>query len=403
MYVKPQLATDWIEWQNDHDLWLRDPDIPGGEPDDGDVPIVPPHWTPTNTKPFAYTISTTMTSNVHLVTPDQSVTGQVCIRYLVVNSWSDGFEDIPRTKDKIASLPTELAHQPPARPRVRPPYTLTQNYAFYVKRHQDSDWACAGTRTAVHPQVFLTFGQPVGPWGQTQGGTIRTCWSAVLNTACTWMPAEGYNSGQARDAMKRLAYKAYYSGYKDYSGNISHYHPIPNANNPCTATGRRFDLWELMGASEVDCQDMSLWWQKLCHSIGLDVRARRIDGRSDGPTAPQCENGEVPWPNSGFLTRYIHPIDRANAANWGTTLWAFHHAGWDNAVFDPCVRITTANPYTVPPEPPEGQGTWVRVPQDEALSTYERDLYYTGRWYECTPWRLGQPDPFWWNLATGVD
>jgi hypothetical protein len=364
VYVKPQLDTDWIEWQHDHDLWRRNP-LP---PSSGDRAILPPHWTPTNTEPFAYTISEPMTCSVRVISPDQSVTGSVHVRYVVVNTWSDDHVEGPAIWDGSGTVPLAVPHQITARPKVRRAYSISQEYKFYVRRSEQSDWACAGTREVFHPWVFLTFRGPVQPWGPPNNP--RSCWYEVLLDACMWMPLGGYDSTQERDAMKRLAERAYWDGGKNYDGSRSHYVLWPTSGPPYTST--RFRLWALIGEAAndwADCRDMALWWQKLCHAVGLATDGRYIIG-------PFWYNeldpvGSPDWQGGG-------PYDA----------WNFHMIGWSASVFDPCIRLNRATP---------------RVPTDEGLADpYYVDLYRAGTWYPLDSFRLGNTDNR-VNLPSEVD
>ncbi len=121
-------------------------------------------------------------------------------------------------------------------------YTLDQEYTFYVRKNANSDWAHAGTATAHHPQAYLTFGAPVGPWGPSSNP--RECWSRVLKDACEWMPDTGYGAGEQLQAKKRLAHMAYWSGTKDYNGSQSHYLYDPEDSV------LRFHLWDLIHPSQ---------------------------------------------------------------------------------------------------------------------------------------------------------
>jgi len=362
VYVKPQLDTDWIEWQNDHNLWLRDPLISPY----GDRAITPPHWTPTDTQPFAYTISATMSCNVHVFSPDDSVTGAVHVRYVVVNTWSDEHVEGPTIAGGTGAMPFAVSHDLTARPKVRRPYSLSQEFAFYVRRSDQSDWACAGSRTVYHPWVYLTFRDPVGPWGPS--AKPRACWSEVLRDACIWMPLGGYDSSQELDAMKLLAERAYWDGGKNYDGGQSHYVPWPE--QPPHAS-MRFQLWGFMSDqnNQADCQDMALWWQKLSHSIGLGTDSRFINGP--------------------FWYQMLDPVGSPDWRGGGPyDAWNFHMIGWAANVFDPCIRLDQTTP---------------RVPVDEDINNpYRTDLYRMGTWDPLEPFRLGGTDNR-YNLPSEVD
>ncbi len=332
----------------------------------GDLPITPPHWTPTITEPFAYTISEPMTCSVRVISPDQSVTGSVHVRYVVVNTWSDDHVEGPAIWDGSGSVPLAVPHVITARPKVRRGYTITQEYRFYVRRSEDSDWACAGTREVFHPWAFLTFEAPVGPWGTSQASGNRDCWYEVLLDACMWMPLGGYDSTQERDAMKRLAERAYWDGGKNYDGSRSHHRRVPS-NPPYTSV--RFQLWDLMADNWADCKDMALWWQKLGHSLGMAVRSRYASAL---------------W--GTFETEEIDPV--GSTFGWGMFEWTHHTFGWDAAVFDPCVQLTRLSP---------------RVPVDEDLvSVYWPDLHSSGPYEFTLSFQLGDDDPY-FGLPSEVD
>ncbi|HET6454479.1 MAG TPA: hypothetical protein VFI02_08755, partial [Armatimonadota bacterium] len=330
-----------------------------------DEEITEPQWTPSVTKPFAYTTGSTMTVNVLMTSED--VTDAVDIRYTVGGTWRNSLGEIkgtPYSVDKDTghgSFPYSLAHQTTALDSVMD-YRLDQSYDFYVRKSSADEWCYADEGNATHPQVYLTFGQLIGPWGPS--ANPRGCWSRVVKNACEWMPETGYTAQYEREAMKRLAYKAYMSSGVTYDGNRSHYVLLPDETNP---TSRRFNCWHFITDLDqyADCQDMSLWWEMLCHSLGTSAYAQRIDGP--------------------FTTKPILPV---GGSSWGSYPWNFHHIGWDNAVFDPCVEVNQSSP---------------RVPQDEGINNpYKTDIYNSGTWNPLGGFALGGTDPF-LNLPTEVN
>jgi hypothetical protein len=333
VYVHPSVSLYRISFQADHALWNRYLD----------EAITEPQWSPTVTKPFAYTIGSQMTVNAQMTS--SNVTGSVHIRYVVDGDWSGDAESYDADKSTSGAFPCWLAHYPTAPSKVAD-YTLSQSYDFYVRKSANSDWAWAGEGSADHPEVYLTFGAPVGPWGPSD--KPRACWSHVIKDACEWMPGYGYTSAQQLDARKRLAYKAYMSSEKDYDGERTH----------CDGSGATFYMWDFITDPEewADCRDMSSWWEKLCHAVGLSVDARRINGPFD--------------------TKWINPIGDTPAS--GPTSWNFHQVGWSSNVFDPCIKLNESTP---------------RVPQDENINNpYKTDLYQpdSGSWSPQSPFSLSE-------------
>ena len=347
VYCHPNISMSKISFLNGHILWRRDTD----------ERIIPPQWDPEYTNPFAYTIGSEMTVEVEMTSQD--VTESVYIRYEVGGTWLNSEETEKGTyskeKETYDAFPCSLAHYPDALPWVMD-YRLDQSYHFFIRKSPDSDWCPAGTANATHPQVYLTFGTPISPWGQTLDTPpkTRTCWSRVIHDACIWMPEEGYSSALSLDAKKRLAYKAFHSSGKDYKGWDSH----------CNGDGTYFEMWQFIEIdSWADCRDMSSWWAKLCNSIGLNGQVRRINGpfvtkAIDPIGTPIPYPGEPPWPENG----------------WGTTSWNFHQVGNYTNVFDPCLQLNQSAP---------------RVAQYENIdSPYKTDLYDSGTWLPQTPFSL---------------
>lgn len=353
VYVHPSVSLAAVRFPGGHTLWERDTD---------QEITPPPQWQPGWTNPFAYTISSQMTVGVLMTS--SNVAGTAHVRYVVSGTWSDG-GTYSADKTGMSGPPCWLSHYPTARSKVMD-YTLSQAYTFYVRKSEESDWAPAGSANASHPQVYLTFGTPVGPWGPS--GTPRACWSRVLKDACEWMPDTGYGSGEALDARKRLAFKAYWSGGKSYNSSNLYYVFYPDDDNP---TSKRFNCWQSMHDTDADCQVMSLWWQALCHSLGIASGARRIEGR--------------------FWYKSLDPVrDLGWTAEDDGHYWNFHHVGIYNNVFDPCVQLNPATP---------------RVPQDESIGDggpYKTDLFRTGDWALRDTFLLGETDPT-WNLPSEVN
>ncbi len=330
VYCHPVVSLDQISFQDDHTLW---------EPD-ADIEIQEPQWAVTGPirRPFAYTVGSQMTANVKLISDD--VNGSANIRYTVNGSWKKTGGTVVDTYsadiNTSGSFPCWLAHYPTALDKVMD-YTMDQSYSIYVRKSSNSDWCNAGSANVTHPQVYLTFGEPIGPWGTPI--TPRACWYNVLKYACEWMEESGYpntDAGQL-NARKRLAYKGYWSSGKYYSSS-SH----------CLIGDSIFWMSGFLDDNWADCRDMSAFWVKLCNSVGLDARVRRIDEASE--------------PDE-FLTKSISLIGNQG---WGPLTWNFHQVGDNSTVFDPCIQLDYGN---------------ARVAQDEDINVeYKNSLYDSGDW-----------------------
>ncbi|HET6456095.1 MAG TPA: hypothetical protein VFI02_16945, partial [Armatimonadota bacterium] len=326
-----------------------------------DEEITEPQWTPSVTKPFAYTTGSTMTVNVLMTSED--VTDAVDIRYTVGGTWRNSLGEIkgtPYSVDKDTghgSFPYSLAHQTTALDSVMD-YRLDQSYDFYVRKSSADEWCYADEGNATHPQVYLTFGAPIGPWGTKPANppdpaVPRTCWSAVTKDACEWMEETGYpNTDEGKlYARKRLAYKAFWSSGKNYDGGPTGSH--------CSSDGTEFRMKAFIDDDVADCRDMSAWWVKLCNSVGMNGQLRRID---DGDT-------------DHFITYNIDPV---GSPDWQVVDWNFHQIGQYINAFDSCLQLNQSSP---------------RVTQDESINgSYKNDLYDTMANFNANPpgsWTLG--------------
>jgi len=359
VYAHPSVTIDQISFTGDHTLWNRQ----------SDVAIARPQWTASVTKPIAYTISSTMTSDARLTS--STVTGSVNIRYAVTGTWSDT-QTYSSDVSTTGSFPRSLSHTFTARNRAKS-YSLSQQYTIYVRKSNNSDWAQAGTVTATHQEVFLTFNIPISPWGATSATppVTRTCWSRVLKKASDWLAAgiapdgqNGYTSTYTTEAYTQLAEKAYTSSGMNYDGLDSHYQVRFSSGTPVAV---RFSLWDFMDQTAADCQDMSLWWEVLCHSVGLSAQAQRIGG---------------PF---GYQS-----LDPVGTPSWNTAIWNFHHVGMTGSVvYDPCIRIMPSAPY---------------VPTNMTMSAYKSRVFDYGTWDDTTypPFVLGAIDLY-YGLPSEVD
>lgn len=345
VYAQPLLKVEKINFDGGHDLYDRSIGTVGQS-------IEPPQWWLLQdgqpaTQPVAYTIGSQMTINVgmSMVRPGPDV-GYIYAKYDVVDAWSDGTQ-LPSVSQQAYlyfQSPDEvwLAHSPTARPKVMD-YTFTEHYNLYARRSQASDWAPAGTADVEQPEMYLTFGPPVTPWGV--GG--YTCWSRVLKDACEWMPDTGYSSTQQLDAEKRLAYTAYWWTDAVYDGGYTHYD---------APTFRLWDFIRRLQPPTADCRDMSIWWQVLCNSLGLNVSVKRIDGP--------------------FWYKSILPTEWTV---WTAGQWSFHQVGWASNVFDPCAELSHLQ---------DQNHTDARVPQNENIDNpYKLDLS-SDPWTPQTPFAV---------------
>lgn len=327
VYAHPTVQLEQISFVNGHTLWQRQ--LPDEE-------ITSPHWTSSLiTHPAAYTIGSQMT--VEAAMNSTGITGNVNIKYSVGGTWMNSNDVIQDTynidKEGSGSFPCSLSHQPSALSRVMD-YHIYETYHFYVRKSPNSDWCPAGSKSVTHPQIYLTFGAPIGPWGTASDP--RACWSYVIGLACGYMPEDGYSSAQTLDARDKLANAAYWWVNKTYDGG-------PNNSTD----GAIFRMHQFLFEKDfADCRDMSSWWVKLCNSIGLSGQVRRIQGP--------------------FNTEQISPI---GGGSWNDMLWGFHQVGWSNNVYDPCVRLK--NTQNVP-----------RLPVNEDITNpYQTDLHDTSTFW----------------------
>jgi|GEM_PF-2562023 len=233
-------------------------------------------------------------------------------------------------------------------------YVLSQTITFYVRSSESSDWAYAGTSTPALP-VYLTFGAPIGPWGDAT--TPRACWYNVIRDACHWLEESGIdypNTTQGKlNARKYLAEAAYlYSG--EHYGNNTHCYV-----DPLDPDYILFDMFSFVtDDDDVDCQDMSSWWVKLCNSVGMNGQVQRICGPND------------------ITDLYTKPIFLVGTqSTWVEKQWDFHQVGWYDNVFDPCIKVK---------DPSDVE----RIPTDDDIGgDYKRDLYDSSYGY----WFIGDP------------
>lgn len=183
-------------------------------------------------------------------------------------------------------------------------------------------------------------------------------WTDVLDYSCVWSANQSTNSS----ALTALTTKLYIISGLYYNGGQSHYNP-DRWPNP---TKFVFDLTDfLYDWQDADCQDCSMFLSILSSSIGASLtQTRRIQG--------------------SFNTKSILPI---GWSSWTNTGWNFHHIGWLNNVYDPCIKLKPSSPY---------------IPIDKNIDNpYKADLYSSGSWSPKNAFRLGQTDPY-WNVPTEI-
>lgn len=327
VYAHPAATLTQISFQNDHTLWDRTSGV--------DAEITEPQWTPAARRPFAYTAGGQMTVVPHFTT--SNVTASVFSRLTVGRSWYDSeweAEGADQADVTFAAshFPLTLTRQAPCLGNVMD-YNVYESYNLYIRKYATSNWCPAGEWTVYHPEVYLIFGAPIGPWGTSSNP--RACWASVIKTACEWMEEDGYPNTEAGklSARKRLADRAYHASQKTYNGSIGYSH--------CNYEGDEFVLSAFMIGNYADCRDMSAWWVKLCNGVGLNGQLRRLVG----------------W----FATKPILPV---GTAIWQSAGWNYHQHGLYTNVYDPCLELREAVNYNI------------RVPQDESLSSpYVRDLW----------------------------
>jgi len=316
VYCRPGVTLTGISFLDGHALWYM-----SGVPAE-DAQIEPPQYVPGApnpvTRPFAYTAGAQMSVFVGMSSTD--ITVPVQVMYMVGATWKDRNGNVMATdyREKwtpdAVTFPVSLAHYPPTPDRVTN-YVLDQSYDLYVRRYMESEWCWAGEANVTHPQAYLTFGPPIGPWGHKtlpNGQQVeRTCWSAILDFACQRMPDNGYanTSSGKLEAREQLTDGAYWWCFKNYDGGDTH----------CATT--TFHMWTFLCQGWADCRDMSAYWVKLCNGLGMNAQARRI------------------WPSAGYDTFLTRDIDPVGQPSWTAANWSFHQVGHYENLFDSCIRL----------------------------------------------------------------
>lgn len=192
----------------------------------------------------------------------------------------------------------------------------------------------------------------------TPQAPMSTPWVDVLDKACVW--ANGQNTDS--NVLTYLCNNLYTNSGLNYDGGQSHYdyisYPIQKFQFSLTDF---LDEW-----NKADCQDMSMFLSILSSSLGASLnQTRRIQGV--------------------FSTKNIDPV--GITYSWGGVSWNFHHVGWLNNVYDPCLRLNQYSPY---------------IPINKNIdSPYKANLYNSGMWSPQTSFTLGQTDPY-WSLPTEI-
>lgn len=187
---------------------------------------------------------------------------------------------------------------------------------------------------------------------------MSTPWTDVLEYACVWASGQSTNS----NVLYYLCNNLYNNSGLDYDGNQSHYDYISYPFQKF-----KFNLTDFLSEwNKADCQDMSMFLSILSSSVGAYLnQTRRIQG--------------------SFSTKSIDPV--GTTYGWGTTSWNFHHIGWLNNIYDPCIRLNSSSPY---------------IPINSNInSPYKTDLYNSGTWSPQNAFILGQTDPY-WGLPTEI-
>ncbi len=205
------------------------------------------------------------------------------------------------------------------------------------------------TTTTFHTYYTL-LAAPQAPMAQP--------WSSVLEKACTLASLKSTDS----DVLNALTTKLYSESGLIYTSGTSHYRRFYDINRFVSV----FYLSELLNnwnnSKYVDCRDVSMFLSVLSSSIGASLtQTRRING----------------W----FDTKSIIPIGQTAT----TTSWYFHQVGWNNNVYDACIKFNTSP---------------TRIPINENIDNpYKIDLVdpcssCQKNWTPLNAFRLGETDPY---------
>jgi hypothetical protein len=226
---------------------------------------------------------------------------------------------------------------------------FTWQWSVYAIPNNTSYCAATSANSTSH-SYYTVLSAPQAPMSEP--------WSSVLDYACSWANGQSTSS----NVLYYLCYILYNSSGLDYDGGQSHYDYISYPSQKF-----QFNLTDFLYEwNKADCQDMSMFLSILYSSVGASLnQTRRIQG--------------------GFNTKSIDPV--GTTYSWGTVSWNFHHVGWLNNIYDPCLRLNSSSPY---------------IPINSNIDNpYKIDLYNSGTWSPQSTFILGQTDPY-WGLPTEI-
>ncbi|MHC4084997.1 MAG: right-handed parallel beta-helix repeat-containing protein [Planctomycetota bacterium] len=207
------------------------------------------------------------------------------------------------------------------------------------------DFGSSGSHT-----IYTVLATPQAPQAEP--------WTQVLDKSCVWASGEQQNDS----VLEELASDLYTSGLT-YNGFQSHY-----KFDQWPPTKLIFDLTDFFSDwQDADCQDCAMFLSCLSGSLGCTLTdVRRITG--------------------GFLTKDILAI---GDSTWNPNSWNFHQIGWDQNVYDACLKLKETDPY---------------LPVDVDIDNpYKTDLFDFGNWTPETPFTLISDNDPYYNYPTDVN
>lgn len=223
-------------------------------------------------------------------------------------------------------------------------------WEIYAIPVNNPNYCAAWSTTYTTHHYFTLLAAPQAPMAQP--------WERVLDKACVW--ASGQNTDY--NVLNSLTTKLYNNSGLRYTSGASHYRRTYVINHYVSV----FYLSELLYDWDyVDCRDVSMFLSILSSSIGGSLtQTRRING----------------W----FDTKSIIPIGQTAT----TTSWYFHQVGWNNNVYDACIKFDTS-PNRIPIN--ENIDNPYKIDLVDPCATCQKN------WTPLDAFRLGETDPYFNN------